>query len=95
MAGWGRVAVTGTSMLPTLRPGDWLVVRYGAAIRPGDLVVARLPQRPLAVKRAVRPVGERWWVEGDAPASTDSRSLGPVDVVGWVMWRYWPLVRRA
>ena len=82
-------------MVPTLRPGDWLLVRYGAEIRPGDLVVVELPERPLSVKRAVRRVGERWWVQGDNPnASTDSRTLGAVPVLGRVLWRYWPLVRR-
>ena len=32
----------GRSMLPTLRDGDRLLVRYGVRVRPGALVVARL-----------------------------------------------------
>ena len=57
-----RIAVAERSMQPALNPGDWLLVRRttGARrllrIRPGQLVVARHPQRPdlLIIKRAVR-----------------------------------------
>lgn len=92
------VLVQGSSMLPTLRPGDCLVVRPGARTRPGDVVVARFPVRPdlLVVKRAVRPVDGLWWVESDNPAVTDdSRRYGPAEVLSRVVLRYWPLpVRR-
>ncbi|HVM27247.1 MAG TPA: S26 family signal peptidase [Mycobacteriales bacterium] len=87
------VLVTGPSMLPTLRPGDCLVVRPGATPRAGDVVVARFPGRPelLVVKRAVRPVGELWWVEGDNPdVQDDSRRYGPAEVLSRVVLRYWP-----
>jgi nickel-type superoxide dismutase maturation protease len=85
-------------MVPTLRHGDRLLVRWAASVRPGDLVVVRRPEPVgLTVKRAVRRVGDGWWVEGDNPyGSTDSRDHGPVpaaDVVGRVLWRYWPLRR--
>ena len=88
------VLVQGPSMLPTLRPGDCLLVRPGARVRPGQVVVARFASRPdlLVVKRAVRPVGDRWWVEGDNAAATDdSRRYGPAEVLGRVWLRYWPL----
>ena len=81
-------------MLPALRPGDCLLVRRVGRVRPGDVVVARFPARPdlLVVKRAVRPVDDRWWVEGDNPAVTDdSRRYGPAEVLGRVVLRYWPL----
>jgi nickel-type superoxide dismutase maturation protease len=87
------VLVEGPSMLPTLRPGDALIVRRGAAARPGQVVVARFPARPelLVVKRALRPVGGGWWVESDNPAvSDDSRRYGPARVLGRVVLRYWP-----
>ena len=95
----GRAAVTGRSMLPTLHPGDWLLVRWGGRVRPGRLVVVRLPGRPLAVKRAGVRDERGWWVESDNPAEgTDSWTLGaPVadaDVLGRVVWRYRPLLRR-
>jgi nickel-type superoxide dismutase maturation protease len=93
------VLVEGPSMLPTLHPGDCLLVRRPRRMRAGSLVVARFPARPelLVVKRAVRPLdGGRWWVEGDNPAVTDdSRRYGPAEVVAVVAWRYWPLRRRS
>jgi nickel-type superoxide dismutase maturation protease len=88
------VLVEGPSMLPTLRPGDCLLVRHGAPIRPGDVVVARFPSRAglLVVKRAVRAEGGLWWVQGDNPAGQDdSRRYGPAEVVARVLVRWWPL----
>ncbi|MEU9080781.1 nickel-type superoxide dismutase maturation protease [Streptomyces sp. NPDC048357] len=79
---FGVVEVTGASMVPTLTNGDQVVVRYGAAVRPGDVVVLRHPfqQDLLVIKRAVerRPGG--WWVLGDNPYNEtgDSTVYGPV-----------------
>ncbi|MER6312582.1 nickel-type superoxide dismutase maturation protease [Streptomyces sp. NPDC001581] len=79
---FGVVEVTGPSMVPTLANGDRVVVRYGAAVRPGDVVVLRHPfqQDLLLIKRAVerRPGG--WWVLGDNPYNEtgDSTVYGPV-----------------
>lgn len=92
-----RVMVGGYSMLPVLHPGDYLLVRRAARVRPGHVVVVRHPHRPtlLTVKRVVRREERGWWVEGDNDeASDDSRTFGPVDaeaVVGRVVLRYWPL----
>ena len=88
------VLVQGPSMLPTLSPGDCLLVQPHARVRPGQVVVARFASRPglLVVKRAVRPVGDRWWIEGDNAAATDdSRTYGPAEVLGRAWLRYWPL----
>lgn len=104
---WGLAVVTGRSMEPTLRAGDRVLVRYGAAVRPGDLVLVDLPPgphgpRPLAVKRAVRlEPGDRWWVGSDNPAQgTDSRAFGTLPraaVRARVVRRLprWPGRRRA
>ena len=80
-------------MVPTLRDGDALLVRRGARIRPGDVVVARFRGRPdlLVVKRAVRALDGGWWIEGDNEFVTDdSRAFGVADVIGRVILRYWP-----
>ena len=93
------VLVEGPSMLPTLHPGDCLLVRRPRRVRAGSVVVARFPARRdlLVVKRAVRPVeAGLWWVEGDNPAITDdSRRYGPAEVLGVVALRYWPLRRSS
>ncbi len=109
VVGFGRrlgvAVVSGPSMVPHLRHGDRVLVRYGARVRPGDVVLVWLPEEVgqpagrLSVKRALRRQGAGWWVEGDNPfASRDSRSLGPIDdrdVVARVLLRYSPLRRRS
>ena len=97
-----RVEVTGPSMLPSLAPGDRLLVVRGLPVREGDVVAVRDPRDDdrVLVKRveAVWPDGSVD-ARGDNPgASTDSRDLGPLErrlVVGRVVWRYWPDARRG
>jgi nickel-type superoxide dismutase maturation protease len=92
------VEVTGESMLPALRPGDWLLVRPRARVAPGHVVVARHPEEParLIVKRAAWREGDAWWLESDnqgAPGRADSWDFGAVPddlIVGRVIARYWP-----
>jgi len=90
------VRIIGPSMEPGLRNGDCWVVRVGARIAPGDIVLAVHPLRPdlQIVKRVIRPEGSGWWIEGDNPeASDDSRAFGPVDtVIGRLVFRYSPLL---
>lgn len=77
----GLAEVYNPSMQPTLYPGDQLVVRYGAPVRPGDVVVLRHPFRQdlLIVKRAVERREGGWWVMGDNPyVENDSREFGVV-----------------
>ncbi|MER7769381.1 nickel-type superoxide dismutase maturation protease [Kitasatospora sp. NPDC096140] len=93
---FGVVDVAGPSMVPTLREGDRLLVRYGAPIRPGAVVLFRHPfqQDLLVVKRAAgrRPGG--WWLLSDnRPVDSDSRSYGAVPdelVLGRVLLRLSP-----
>jgi nickel-type superoxide dismutase maturation protease len=79
------VEVTGPSMVPTLRNGDWLLVQYvrnaEADVREGDVVVLRHPlqQDLLIVKRAVERREGGWWVLGDNTfVENDSREFGTV-----------------
>ena len=102
-----RVEVAEHSMLPALRPGDWLLALRTRRIRPGQVVLAWHPARAdfLLVKRAVRRVegdGEisgGWWLESDNPAAgaVDSTRFGPVPddlIVGRVLARYGRAARK-
>lgn len=71
-------------MLPTLLPGDWLLVRHGAPVRPGAIVLARFRRRPdlLVVKRAVAEQDGGWLLASDnAGQGSDSRQYGVADVL--------------
>ncbi|MCB5180171.1 nickel-type superoxide dismutase maturation protease [Streptomyces antimicrobicus] len=76
------VEVYGPSMVPTLYEGDRLFVRYGATVRPGDVVLLRHPfqQDLIVVKRAVERRGGGWWVLGDNGFNRtgDSEDFGTV-----------------
>ena len=91
----GTVLVTGPSMVPALRAGDCLVVRRGARVRPGDVVVARYRSRPdlLVVKRAAKPSDGGWLLASDNPFVEGPG--GVADVEARVLLRYWPLSRLA
>src|SRR5689334_8034723 len=83
-------------MEPALRPGDCLLIRRTRRIRPGQVVIARHPERPemLLVKRAARQADGGWWLESDNPGAgaVDSRRFGVVPgllIEGRVLVRYW------
>lgn len=88
-----RVEVHGRSMVPTLHPGDRLLVVRARRARPGQLVVVPDPrsrQRAM-VKRVSAMHGSLAEVSGDnAEASTDSTVFGPVPIVARVVYRYHP-----
>jgi hypothetical protein len=87
---WQKVRVSGYSMTPTLRDGDVVLVRHGASIRPGDLVLARfrsgldLP----VLKRAISQDPDGGWrlASDNAGAGSDSRQYGIADVQARVCW---------
>ncbi|HET7736993.1 MAG TPA: nickel-type superoxide dismutase maturation protease [Tepidiformaceae bacterium] len=99
---FSRYEVAGESMLPTLRPGDFLIVDRAAYLHappsPGHLVIAADPRAPEndLVKRlaGVRASDGAAWLEGDNPShSTDSRAFGwvpPESLRGRARFRYWP-----
>ena len=87
---WQWIRISGPSMVPTLRHGDAVIVRHGAQIRPGDLVIGTFRSLPdvLVVKRAVRAVDEGWWLSSDNRASSgDSETYGVADVTARVVLR--------
>lgn len=90
------VRVDGPSMQPTFQPGDRvLAVRRGVRhrLRPGDVVVCRLPPTvlgpdSLVIKRIRDVDGDGVFLVGDGPHSYDSRRFGriaPEFVVGRVV----------
>ena len=91
LAVWGLAVVRGRSMQPTLYDGDRLLLRHGAIPRAGQLVVVRLPDGVVAVKRATSHDADGWWVERDNPVEgVDSWQAGPVapdDVLGRTLAR--------
>lgn len=98
-----RVAVHGSSMLPTLVPGDRLVVMGLWRVHAGDVVAVADPRNPsrLLVKRVAavdRRAGMVTVVGDNQSASTDSRTFGPVprrSLVGRVVYRYGPPERQG
>ncbi len=93
-----RYRIEGKSMLPTVSPGERVLVNKAAywlrSPRPGDLVVVRDPRLPSRwlLKRLEAPSDDGWLVAGDnEDASTDSRAFGPVPrrlIAGKVWFRY-------
>jgi phage repressor protein C with HTH and peptisase S24 domain len=85
------VHVRGYSMTPTLVDGDRAIVRARRTVRCGDVVLARFRSRPdlLVIKRVSEELVGGWLLSSDNPdAGSDSRTLGPGDVLavaGWVL----------
>lgn len=95
-----RVAVSGHSMEPALREGDWLLILPPRpAPRRGEVVLLRDPRdrSRLLLKRIADVTTDGCVVEGDHVGhSSDSRVFGPVplaDVIGRAAFRYYPLGR--
>jgi len=91
-----RVEVQGPSMLPTLAPGERLLVHRTKRVRGGDIVVIVDPSNRTRtlVKRVSSVLDDAVLVVGDNPrASRDSAEFGPVAktlLVGRAWYRYFP-----
>ncbi|RYG38261.1 MAG: peptidase S24, partial [Burkholderiales bacterium] len=90
--------VHGVSMHPGLRDGDRLVVVHDVPARVGDVVVARLPDTTVALKR-IESIDEAgvWLASDNASVGWSSRAWGcPVardDVLAVARFRLWPTPR--
>jgi nickel-type superoxide dismutase maturation protease len=93
------VRVTGDSMLPTLRPGDFLLIGPASHLQVGNLVAVKVDQvgEQLLVKRVVDIDVDLYWLSGDnIKASQDSRTFGWISknqIIGKVIIRYWPRLK--
>lgn len=87
----GIAVVRGRSMLPTLRDGDRLLVRYDdSGASPGRIVVARLPGGVIAVKRVGACSGRDVVLESDNAAEGTSAVVSVEQVLAVVLARMWP-----
>jgi phage repressor protein C with HTH and peptisase S24 domain len=90
---YGMAVVAGLSMVPTLAPGERLLVRYDGPIVLGDLVVFKNAGQ-IDVKRIERIEVDGIFVLGDNDlVSTDSRNYGLIaheEVLGAIVMRIWP-----
>ena len=85
--------VSGLSMVPTLAPGERLLVRHDGLLVLGHLVVFERTGQ-FDVKRVLHIEANGIFVQGDNDlVSTDSRAYGLIpfdDVLGTVTYRLWP-----
>ncbi len=95
------IAVSGNSMSPTYKDGDWLLFRRLGKVNMnsarrlvGKVVVIERESNPgvFLIKRVIRVDENGFWVEGDnKESSTDSRSWGvitPREISGLITLRY-------
>jgi signal peptidase I len=90
---WQLVRVSGASMVPTLKHGDRVLVRWGSPVQPGDVVLARFRSQPdrLVIKRAHHREGDGWYLRSDNEfAGGDSSRHGTADVLARAQW-HWPV----
>jgi phage repressor protein C with HTH and peptisase S24 domain len=86
-------------MAPAYKSGDWLMVYWKGKYRVGQVLVVEREDHPgvLLVKRLLRIVDGKYWVEGDNKnVSTDSRHWGAIsagEVRGKVLFRYRRAIR--
>jgi nickel-type superoxide dismutase maturation protease len=89
--------IEGNSMLPTLRPNEYVLVNTNAPVETNDIVVVLFGEEQKALVKRLALMLDAYgnddnyiWVLGDNPQeSTDSREFGRLplnNLVGRVMW---------
>lgn len=76
-----RFRVQGPSMLPTLKPGEFVLINPHAVAAIGDLVVADHPHKPIQILKRVAGFDETGNVQlqsDNESEGTDSRHFGPI-----------------
>ncbi len=76
-----RFRVQGPSMLPTLKPGEFVLINPHAVAAIGDLVVGDHPHKPVQILKRVAGFDEigNLRLESDNPSEgSDSRHFGPI-----------------
>ncbi|MCX6417758.1 MAG: S26 family signal peptidase [Actinobacteria bacterium] len=85
--------VSGLSMIPTLAPGERLLVRHDGPMVLGDLVIFKRDNQ-YDIKRLIRIETDGIFAQGDNDlVSTDSRTYGLIphdNVIGVATYRLWP-----
>ncbi len=84
-------------MAPTLKDGDYVVVRREGRVLPGSVVLAQFELKPdfIVIKRVVAVEDRGLWLAGDNPTQSDaSEKYGYAVGIGVVVARYWPHPRR-
>lgn len=92
---YARIAVSGHSMEPALRDGDWLLIDRGARAGVGDVVVARDPREParVIIKRVTQETPDSRLVLASDHLGHADETIGSIssgDVLGRAVLRYWP-----
>ena len=89
------IKVTGDSLSPEYREGDYVVVAtipfFLNRIQVGDVIVFRQPTYGTLIKKVaqVEGAGNQFFVVGEHPYSVDSRQFGPITrqaLIGRVIW---------
>jgi signal peptidase I len=77
------VTVDGTSMVPTLRPGDLVILREAETYEPGDVIAfhSRMLDR-VVIHRIIDVAGGRFVTRGDGNDWTDADRPVEADILG-------------
>ena len=79
--------VTGKSMEPTLKEGDYVIVGKPSTINKGELVVVNHAGKE-KIKRVKKIKGEKYWLEGDNQAFSSDFWASQEQITGKVLKKF-------